>query len=198
MGRKSCGVWEFQQGHVTNQKVFFRFQPFSTLKSKPEKPQHLNHHPKPRNLEMSTTSDAEIIANLNRFDQVIRQSIQDGTLSAVMKKEKTALVSESAQRVTEDLNTSEKRSSSSPRRKVLVGRLSGRTTRTFSSPTSLWRGRRTAKVPPSSRTNARRWSNSRSNRHRYYRHRHNHHRHLYRHHHRHLYRHQYRHHLQHR
>ena len=178
-----------------NQKIFLRFQPFSTLKSKPEKPQHINHHTKPRNREMSTPSDAEIIANLKRFDQLIRQSIQDGTLSAVMKKEKTALVSGSEQRVTEDLNASEKRSTSSNTRAVLLGRLRGRTTRMLSSPTSLWRGLRTAKVPPFSRTNARRCSKSRSNRHRKNRHRH--HRHYHHRHHLHYhYRHKHhRHHL---
>jgi hypothetical protein len=43
---------------------------------------------------MSTAS--ETIAELTRFDQTIRQSLRDGTVLAVMKKEKRALVSGSA------------------------------------------------------------------------------------------------------
>jgi hypothetical protein len=51
-----------------------------------------------QHLEMPTP--AEIIAELNRLDQTIRQSLRNGTVLAVMKKEKKAMVSGSALSVT--------------------------------------------------------------------------------------------------
>jgi hypothetical protein len=43
---------------------------------------------------------SEIVAELNRLDQTIWQSLRNGTVLAVMKKEKKAMVSGSAPRVT--------------------------------------------------------------------------------------------------
>jgi hypothetical protein len=42
---------------------------------------------------MSTTSTADILASLTRFEEIIRQGLRDGTVLAVMTREKRAMVS---------------------------------------------------------------------------------------------------------